>query len=72
MPSPAKNQAVLIGVNVQTFDKDVEVPVTHTAVLSGPVTIPNITVNGVLNVVGDLDVTVNTVIGSSGSINLTG
>ena len=49
MPSPAKNQAVLIGVNVQTFDKDVEVPVTHTAVLSGPVTIPNITVNGVLN-----------------------
>ena len=34
--------------------------------------LPNITVNGVLNVVGDLDVTANTVIGSSGSINLTG
>ena len=67
-----KNQSVLIGINTQTFTANVEVASTHTAVLSGPGTIPNIEVNGVLNVVGDLDVTGNTTIGSSGSINLTG
>jgi len=63
-----KNQSVLIGINTQTFTANVEVASTHTAVLSGPVTVPNIE----LNVVGDLDVTGNTTIGSSGSINLTG
>ena len=67
-----KNQSVLIGINTQTFTANVEVASTHAAVLSGPVTVPNIEVNGVLNVVGDLDVTGNTTIGSSGSINLTG
>ncbi len=67
-----KNQSILIGINTQTFAANVEVASTHTAVLSGPTEIPNLTVNGVLNVVGDLDVTGNTTIGSSGSINLTG
>ena len=42
-----KNQSVLIGINTQTFTANVEVASTHTAVLSGPVTIPNIEVNGV-------------------------
>ena len=44
----------------------------YSAILSGPITVPNITVNGTLNVVNNLNVTGNIVIGSTGNLNLTG
>lgn len=70
--SNAKQKSVIVGINTKTFNDDVEIPATYSAILSGPVTIPNITVDGALNVVGNLNVTANLVIGENGNLNLTG
>ena len=70
--SNAKQKSVIVGINTKTFTDDVEIPSAYSAMLSGPITVPNITVEGALNVVGNLSVTANLVIGTNGTLNLTG
>lgn len=72
MPSITKQKSVLVGINTKTFTNDIVVDNNYSAILSGPITVPNITVNGTLNVVNNLNVTGNIVIGSTGNLNLTG
>ena len=72
MPSITKQKSVLVGINTKTFTNDVVVDNNYSAILSGPITVPNITVNGTLNVVNNLNVTGNLIIGSNGNLNLTG
>lgn len=72
MPSVAKQKSILVGINTKTYTNDVVVDNNYSAILSGPITVPNITVNGTLNVVNNLNVTGNIVIGSTGNLNLTG
>ena len=68
--STAKDKAIYVGINVKEFTHDVIIPTDRSAIISGPVTIPNVTVNGNLNVIGDLTVTNDTVI--TGNLNITG
>ena len=72
MPSVAKQKSILVGINTKTYTNDVQVDENYSAILSGPITVPNITVNGTLNVVKNLNVTGNLVIGTNGNLNLTG
>ncbi len=72
MPTPAKQKSILVGINTKTYTNDVIIDNNYSAILSGPVTAPNLTVNGTLNVINNLNVTGNLVIGSSGNLNLTG
>ena len=74
MPSKsnAKQKSIIVGINTKTFTNDVEVAENDSAILSGPVTVPNITVNGTLNVINNLSVDGNIVIGPNGNLNLTG
>ena len=72
MPSITKQKSVLVGINTKTFTNDVVVDNNYSAILSGPITVPNITVNGTLNVINNLNITGNIVIGSTGNLNLTG
>ena len=72
MPSITKQKSVLVGINTKTFTNDVVVDNNYSAILSGPITVSNLTVNGTLNVVNNLNVTGNIVIGSTGNLNLTG
>ena len=68
--SRAKDKAIYVGINVKEFTNDVIIPTDSSAIISGPVTIPNVTVNGNLNVIGDLTVTNDTEV--SGTLNITG
>ena len=70
--SQAKQKSVIVGINSKTFSNDVEVPPNYSAILSGPVSVPNATVEGTLNVIGSLDVSANLVIGEHGTLNMTG
>lgn len=70
--SQAKQKSVIVGINSKTFSNDVEVPLNYSAILSGPVSVPNATVEGTLNVIGQLDVSANLVIGEHGTLNMTG
>jgi hypothetical protein len=72
MASLAKDKSILVGINTKTYTNDVTIPEDHSAILSGPVTVPNITINGTLNVISNLNVTTNLVIGTNGNLNLTG
>lgn len=72
MTSIAKDKSILVGINTKTFTNDITIPSTHSAILSGPITVPNITVEGTLNVINNLNVTGNVVISSTGNLNLTG
>ena len=72
MAAVAKDKSILVGINTKTYTNEIVVPENYSAILSGPVTVPNITVNGTLNVVNNLNVTSNVVIGSTGNLNLTG
>ena len=67
MPTPAKQKSILVGINTKTYTNDVIIDNNYSAILSGPVTAPNLTVNGTLNVINNLNVTGNLVIGSSGN-----
>ena len=74
MPSKsnAKQKSIIVGINTKTFTNDIEVAENYSAILSGPVTVPNITVNGTLNVINNLSVDGDIVIGPNGNLNLTG
>ena len=62
----------IIGLNSNNFTGTVTVPVNINALIAGPVTIPDITLNGTLQVIGDLNISGNTSIGSAGSLNISG
>lgn len=70
--SRAKDKAIYVGINVKEFTNDVIIPTDSSAIISGPVTIPNITINGTLNAINDLNITTNLAIGANGQLNLTG
>ena len=59
-----------ISLNENVFEHDLTVNANLSAIIAGPVTIPNVTVNGNLNVIGDLTVTNDTEV--SGTLNITG
>ena len=72
MASIPKQKSVLIGINKKNFVINVVVDTNYSAILSGPITVPNLTVNGTLNVVNNLSVTGDITIGANGNLNLTG
>ena len=72
MASIPKQKSVLIGINKKNFANNIVVDTNYSAILSGPITVPNLTVNGTLNVVNNLSVTGDITIGANGNLNLTG
>ena len=58
--------------NLATLGSDFTAPVNYSTALVGPVTIPNVTVNGNLNVMTSLNVTGNVSIATTGSLNIIG
>ena len=58
--------------NDEVFEEDLTVDVTNNMVLAGPVTIPNLTINGNLNVIQVLNITTEMNIGANGSLNMVG
>jgi hypothetical protein len=58
--------------NLATLGGDFTAPVNYSTALVGPVTIPNVTVNGNLNVMTSLNVTGNVSIATTGSLNIIG
>ena len=72
MASIPKQKSVLIGINKKNFANNVVVDTNYSAILSGPITVPSLTVNGTLNVVNNLSVTGDITIGANGNLNLTG
>ncbi len=72
MASIPKQKSVLVGINKKNFANNVVVDTNYSAILSGPITVPNLTVNGTLNVVNNLSVTGDITIGANGNLNLTG
>ena len=56
--------------NSDDLDHDVTVVANTSAIMAGPVTMPNLTVQGNLNIIGDLDVTNDTEV--SGTLNIVG
>ena len=59
-----------VSLNENVFEHNLTVNANMSAIVAGPVTIPNVTVNGNLNVIGDLTVTNDTEV--SGTLNITG
>ena len=72
MASIPKQKSVLIGINKKNFVNNVVVDTNYSAILSGPISVPYLTVNGTLNVVNNLSVTGDITIGANGNLNLTG
>ena len=72
MASIPKQKSVLVGINKKNFANNVVVDTNYSAILSGPITVPNLIVNGTLNVVNNLSVTGDITIGANGNLNLTG
>jgi len=58
--------------NLSTFTLDLTVAAAHGTVLVGPVTIPNVTINGNLIVHTELNVTGDLDTGANGSFNIIG
>ncbi len=58
--------------NLATFTSDLTIAANYSMAIIGPVTIPNVTVNGNLNVMTKLDVTGNFNISSTGFVNIIG
>jgi hypothetical protein len=58
--------------NEDIFESDLTVGANARVAVAGPVTIPNVTVNGGLNVMNEINVTGNIVIGTNGTFNIIG
>ena len=58
--------------NEDIFESDLTVGANVRVAVAGPVTIPNVTVNGGLNVMNEINVTGNIVIGTNGTFNIIG
>ena len=62
----------ILQTNKILYDQDLEVETGYNTLLNGPIVLPNVTVNGILNVISELDVTGNTFISANGVLNVTG
>jgi hypothetical protein len=67
----------MVATNTNSYDQDLTVQEGYSTVLSGPITIPNVTVNGgSLNVIGTLEVsniiTLTDTVNYNTSINIIG
>ncbi|SVB78781.1 uncharacterized protein METZ01_LOCUS231635 [marine metagenome] len=62
----------MMSENEDVFEEDLTVDANNNMVLAGPVTIPNITINGNLNVIQVLNITTEMNIGANGSLNMVG
>ena len=58
--------------NLSTFTEDLTVAANYSMAVIGPVTIPNVTVNGNLNIITELNVTGDIDTGANGSFNIIG
>ena len=58
--------------NLSTFTEDLTVAANYSMAVIGPVTIPNVTVNGNLNIMTELNVTGDIDTGANGSFNIIG
>ena len=62
----------VITFNETTFESNLTVNADMTGTISGPVTIPNVTVYGTLNVMSEINVTTDLEIGTNGTLNVIG
>ena len=62
----------ILQTNKILYDQDLEVETGYGTLLNGPIVLPNVTINGILNVISELDVTGNTFISANGVLNVTG
>ena len=58
--------------NEIVVDKDVVAETGYSQLMIGPVTVPNLTVNGNLNVVSEINITEDIEIGANGQLNIIG
>ena len=58
--------------NPATLLNDITAPASYSTAIIGPVTVPNLTVNGNLTVMTELNVTGNTSIATAGQLNIIG
>ena len=58
--------------NLATSAADITAPALYSTTIVGPVTIPNLTINGNLTVMTELNVTGNTTIAATGQLNIIG
>ena len=58
--------------NPSTLIDDLIAPINYSTTISGPVTVPNLTVQGNLNVMTSINVSGNTNIATGGSLNIIG
>ena len=54
--------------NEDVFEADLTVPTNTNKIVAGPVTIPNVTINGNLSSIGNLTVTTTLTIASAGKL----
>lgn len=62
----------LVSSNEDAFENDLTIDAGYSAMIAGPVVVPNVTVNGNLNVLTEINVTGNIVIGANGNLNVVG
>ena len=62
----------IVSENEDVFEEDFTVDVNNNMILAGPVTIPNLTINGNLNVTQVLNITTEMNMGTNGSLNMVG
>ena len=58
--------------NLATLPENITAPALYSTAIIGPVTIPNLTVDGNLTVMTELNVTGNTTIAATGQLNIIG
>ena len=76
----ASNKSIIKGFDSEglrpsneiVIDKDVVVETNYSQLLIGPTTAPNVTINGNLNVVTEINITNDLTIGANGQINIIG
>jgi len=62
----------IVSENEDVFEEDFTVDANNNMILAGPVTIPNLTINGNLNVIQVLNITTEMNMGANGSLNMVG
>ena len=66
--SVASVASEVLSSNEDVFEDNLTVPANTNTIIAGPVTIPNVTINGNLNSIGNLTVTTTLTIASAGKL----
>ena len=61
-----------LNISESTYNNDITINSGYSASLAGPVVIPNVTVNGNLNVMTEINITGDLTIGENGQLNIIG